>query len=98
MAAYPLWKFYPSRLRPPAWVAGVVGGFTQAQSEIDSTAQKGMTSDMALAAVRPYLLPLGFEVESGKRKLRKSDAPFCSASSDERTWRTRSMVSSRLRV
>ncbi len=24
---YPLWKFYPSRAQPPAWVASVAGVF-----------------------------------------------------------------------
>jgi hypothetical protein len=64
--AYPAWKFYPVRLPAPEWAEGVLKAFRDAKSTIDSSANRGVTSDAALAAVRPGLKKLGFEVERGK--------------------------------
>jgi hypothetical protein len=52
-----------------------VSAFAQAQPQIDSTKNSGITSDAALSALRPHLLPLGFEVEAGKKKEDKIRRP-----------------------
>ncbi|MGH2797420.1 MAG: hypothetical protein ACRDM0_07040 [Thermoleophilaceae bacterium] len=63
---YPTWKFYPVRLPAPKWAPGVLKTFTTARSKIDSAELRGVSSDTALAAVRPGLRKLGFTVEHGK--------------------------------
>jgi hypothetical protein len=73
-STYPLWKFYPPRIRPPSWVEEVVQAFEQVVDQID-TRHISSTSDAALAALRPGLLALGFEVEAGKRKAEKLRRP-----------------------
>lgn len=74
-AEYPTWKFYPSRSEPPAWVTDVVAAFAAVSAEIDSQANHGVTSDAALAFLRPGLMSLGFEIESGKTKAGKITRP-----------------------
>jgi len=74
-AEYPTWKFYPSRSEPPAWVPDVVTAFAVAGAQIDSRANHGVTSDAALAALRPGLVALGFEVESGKTRAGRIHRP-----------------------
>jgi hypothetical protein len=74
-AEYPIWKFYPSRSEPPAWVPGVVAAFAATGAEIDSRTNHGVTSDAALAVLRPGLVSLGFEVESGKTKAGRIKRP-----------------------
>jgi hypothetical protein len=64
--SYPIWKFYPSRSPAPEWVVKVVGAFSDAGSNIDSRSKHGVTSDAALAHLRPALVALGFEIEAGK--------------------------------
>lgn len=61
-ASYPLWKFYPGRSRPPAWVHPLIEAFAAARTA--SEAQ--LTSDQKLRLLRPALLDLGFDVEGGK--------------------------------
>jgi len=73
--AYPSWKFYPSRNPAPAWVAGVVDAFAGAEDAIDSRSQSGISSDAALAAIRPALVAQGFEVEASKSKADKITRP-----------------------
>jgi len=72
---YPSWKFYPSRDPAPAWVAGVVEAFAGAASQIDSRTKTGVSSDAALAAIRPALVDLGFVIEAGKKKADKITRP-----------------------
>ena len=74
-ADYPSWKFYPSRARPPDWVDPLIAAFKAAQPVLDSREHQGITSDAALAALRPSLVALGFEVEAGKRKADKIRRP-----------------------
>jgi hypothetical protein len=74
-AEYPTWKFYPSRSEPVPWVAGVVAAFAAAGAQIDSRINHGVTSDAALAVLRPGLVSLGFEIESGKTKAGKIKRP-----------------------
>lgn len=72
---YPSWKFYPSRDPAPEWVAGVVSAFGAAATQIDSRSVSGVSSDDALAAIRPALVALGFEVEASKLKADKITRP-----------------------
>jgi hypothetical protein len=66
-----MWKYYPSRSPAPEWVAGVVAAFATAGASIDSRANHGITSDAALAILRPSLVALGFEIEASKAKVDK---------------------------
>lgn len=68
---YPAWKFYPVRLPAPDWAEGVLKTFRSARSTIDSAKNRGVSSDAALAAIRPGLTKLGFEVERGKTAKQK---------------------------
>lgn len=63
---YPSWKFFPSRSPAPEWVNTVAGAFSDAAPDIDSRVKHGVTSDQALAALRPALVAQGFEIEAGK--------------------------------
>lgn len=74
-APYPYWHFYPARSPAPAWVPTVVGAFTDAAPQIDSRANHGVTSDAALAVLRPALVALGYEIEAGKTASGKSRRP-----------------------
>ena len=65
---YPMWKFYPSAIEPPEWVAPVVAAFGAVRPQIDSRLNVGVSSDAALAALRPELVRQGFEVEGGKTR------------------------------
>jgi hypothetical protein len=65
---YPRWKYYPARSQPPRWVDEVVGTFAAARDAIDSEAVRGVTSDRALAEVRPGLMAIGFEIEGGRSR------------------------------
>jgi hypothetical protein len=68
---YPIWKFYPSRSGSPKWVDGIVAAFEAAEQQIDSRSNHGVTSDVALARLRPDLVSLGFEIEASKMKADK---------------------------
>lgn len=70
-----MWKFYPSRSPAPPWVADVVGAFKAAAPQIDSTGNKGVSSDAALAVLCPGLTQLGFEVEGSKSKADRISRP-----------------------
>ena len=74
-APYPLWKFYPSRSQEPEWVIDVVAVFSAAGPRINSTTGQGVTSDTALAVLRPALVALGFEIEASKTKAGKIRRP-----------------------
>lgn len=74
-ALYPSWQFYPTRSKAPSWVHGVVGAFTDVRSTIDSRTNHGVTSDTALAVLRPALVELGYEVEAGKTTAGKIRRP-----------------------
>ena len=73
--AYPSWKFYPSRSPAPSWVPAVIDAFTDAADAIDSRRQSGISSDAALAAIRPALVSQGFLVEASKSKADKITRP-----------------------
>ena len=72
---YPAWKFYPARSPEPDWAAGVVKVFSTARSTIDSVKRHGVSSNAALAAVRPGLTKLGFTIETGKTGAQKITRP-----------------------
>lgn len=72
---YPSWKFYPSRSPAPAWVPPVIDAFADVTDEIDSRSQTGISSDAALAAIRPALIEQGFLVETSKAKADKITRP-----------------------
>jgi hypothetical protein len=71
---FPHWKYYPPRSRPPAWTQPVISAFEGARESLDSNANR-LTSDQALAAIRPALEVLKFEVETGKKKQQKIRRP-----------------------
>lgn len=71
---YPMWKYYPPRIRPPEWVEQIVGVFGMAEADVSSL-QLSTTSDTALKALRPGLVGLGFEVEAGKKREEKLRRP-----------------------
>jgi len=72
--AYPVWKYYPPRARPPNWVFPVIAAFESVEQRINSRAVSS-TSDTALAELRSALVALGFEVEAGKTKAGKLRRP-----------------------
>jgi hypothetical protein len=72
---YPLWKYYPARDRAPDWVAGLVQAFADSAAQLDSRQGLQMTSDKALAHLRPALVALGFEIEGGKKSSDKLRRP-----------------------
>jgi hypothetical protein len=72
---YPMWKFYPSAIEPPAWVSPIVSALATARRQIDSRLNFGVTSNAALAALRPELVRQGFEIEGGKTKAKTIRRP-----------------------
>jgi hypothetical protein len=74
-APYHCWQFYPTRSPAPAWVPLVVSAFTAAAPQIDSRVNHGVTSDDALAILRPALVALGYEIEAGKKASGKIRRP-----------------------
>lgn len=72
---YPIWKYYPSTDRAPAWSVDILSAFEGAQASLDSTAGRQVKSDEALAMLRPTLLDLGFQVEGGKSHSEKIRRP-----------------------
>lgn len=46
----------------------MIAAFSDAQAQLDSRLKLGMTSNMALAELRPALVALGFEIEAGKTR------------------------------
>jgi hypothetical protein len=72
---YPAWQFYPARSPAPGWVDSVTTAFSGAQTQIDSRVKSGVSSNMALAALRPALVAAGFEIEAGKTAAGKIRRP-----------------------
>jgi hypothetical protein len=68
MADYPKWSYYPGRNRPPKWALDFVTAVDLARSKIESANVAGLTSNKALAILRPHLLPLGYTVEEDSSK------------------------------
>jgi hypothetical protein len=72
---YPDWFWYPPWKPPEVWVAEFIGVVRAAQAQIGSTTVSGLTSDRVLAALRPGLEGLGYQVESGKHRAEKIRRP-----------------------
>jgi len=67
--AYPRWQYFPSNAEPPAWAYTLATRVASHASAISTVMQRtGLSSDDVLAALRPDLEDLGFEVETGKSK------------------------------
>jgi hypothetical protein len=64
---YPEWFDYPSRTRPPQWSQEFVAAVAAARPAIDSERVAGLTSDIVLAGLQPFLVPLGYQVEASKK-------------------------------
>lgn len=73
--AYPRWQYYPTHDPAPAWVAAVCELLAASRQHIDSREVDGLTSDKVLEHLRPGLESLGFEIETGKRKVQKVRRP-----------------------
>lgn len=66
---YPQWKCYPVNRPAPNWVDWVLGGFQAARPAIDSTKNHGVSSNEALAALKPELESKGFEIEDKTNRI-----------------------------
>jgi hypothetical protein len=67
--AYPRWKSYPVNLPAPKWVDGVLESFREARPSIDSIENHGVSSNDALAAVKPGLEAKGFDIEDKTNRI-----------------------------
>lgn len=74
-APYPSWRFYPSRTPAPDWVQPLVDAFAAVTPQVDSRDNAGVSSDSVLGHIRPRLVELGYEVETGKAKSAKIVRP-----------------------
>lgn len=72
---YPVWKYYPTRDRPPAWVRDLVEVVRARREQTDSAKVEGLTSDRVLSHLRVGLETLGYRVETGKRKEERIPLP-----------------------
>ena len=63
---YPDWFYYPAHDTPPEWVHQFVAAVRACRTNIESRSVAALTSDRVLAALRPGLETLGYQVESGK--------------------------------
>jgi hypothetical protein len=67
--AYPHWKSYPVNRPAPEWAEGVLTSFRNTKKAIDSIENHGVSSNEALAALRPELEELGFQIEKGPNRI-----------------------------
>ena len=59
---------FPRTQTPPRFIPDLIERFKGHEQEIGTLhLEKGLTSDVVLAVLRPDLITLGFEVEAGKR-------------------------------
>jgi hypothetical protein len=75
VSPYPEWIYYPQRSRPPEWAHKFLAVVEHARHSIDSLEVSGLTSDLALAALAPGLLKLGYTVEASKAKVDRIRRP-----------------------
>lgn len=79
MVDYPKWSYYPKNERPPSWVDDLVAATQATQTSIHSVplprSGEDRKSDAVLARLRPSLLSLGYNVESGKTREMKISRP-----------------------
>ena len=67
MADYPSWMYFPTQNRPPDWVHEFVGIVASVRKAIESHSVDDRTSDRVLAELRPGLIAVGYEIETGKK-------------------------------
>lgn len=72
---YPAWSWFPRQHAPACWVQPLADVFAAARKDIDSKTHKGLTSDGLLEIVRPGLVALGWEVETGKQASQRLKRP-----------------------
>jgi hypothetical protein len=72
---YPVWNYYPSRDRPPEWVAKFVAVVAASRPAIDSAEVSGLNSDAVLKHLRPGLEDIGYRIEAGKKAVEKITLP-----------------------
>lgn len=69
---YPKFSYYPKNVAAPGWVGALTATFHEVRKDIDTVRlPKGLSSDHVLRALRPGLIAMGFEVESGKHQSEK---------------------------
>jgi hypothetical protein len=67
---------FPQTEPPPAFILKIIEAFGSCESAIcTASLAKGLTSDRVLEYLRPSLVSLGFEVESGKHREGKINRP-----------------------
>lgn len=77
---YPQWSYYPRNARPPKWATELVSAVALNKEELDTTNPQAdtaerITSDRALAILRPAMESLGYTVESGKAAGQRIERP-----------------------
>ena len=68
------WQYYPKSDVAPSIAHSVVAAFEAVAAVVDSSTRT-LDSNEVLAALAPYLMTHGFEVESGKAKAEKVKVP-----------------------
>ena len=81
------WQTFPKSFAPSEIIRETVGVFSNVHKRIDSETNT-LPSDGVLAEVRPGLLEIGFEVETGKLRSEKITRPvlFGGGGTPERTF------------
>jgi hypothetical protein len=74
-SGYPRWRFFPAYAEVPEWVGLVVKAFEDARTDLDSRSHQGISSNAALARVRPGLERAGFRVEAGTKRADRIHRP-----------------------
>ena len=65
--AYPQWQHFPRHVHHPGWVDEILAIVGSAQGVISTENEKnGPKSDVVLSVLRPDLVEMGFQVETGK--------------------------------
>jgi hypothetical protein len=72
---YPDWTYYPSHDPSPEWVLTFIKVVESCFNDIASRSVDSLTSDQVLSILRPGLVALGYEVESGKHKAERIRRP-----------------------
>jgi hypothetical protein len=69
------WKFYPQNVAPADWVEPFVAAVRAVESDVGTVVKQGPDSDGVLRLMRPHIEPLGYQVETGKKKAEKIVRP-----------------------
>lgn len=77
--SYPSWSYFPRHRRPPTWAQNAVHATAEAELAIHTRdadrSSDQSSSDAVLRSLRPGLVRLGYEVESGKKRDQKLRRP-----------------------